>query len=98
MIAHDPRARRDFLETYADTYCTDLEKIAIPLENKAVQGLKACTRKATELPWYNEWSRLCERELNQLKPGSSFMASEIRARPGYLALRPTRSRLITRVR
>ena len=32
---------------------------------------------------YDEWSQLCEAELNQLKPVEYPIASEIRAQPGY---------------
>jgi hypothetical protein len=98
LARRGPAARKEFIETYNDTYCTDLEKIAVPLEAKAVQGLKACTGKALELSWYNRWSKMCERELNQLRPGSSFMASEIRAKPRFVLLRPARAGVISKIR
>ena len=56
---------------------------AEPLENKAIEGLSVCLNKSTELNWFNEWSKLCEAELNQIKPGEYPLASEIRAEPGY---------------
>ena len=34
---------------------------------------------------FNEWSQLCEAELNQIKPVEYPLASEIRAQPGYVS-------------
>jgi hypothetical protein len=42
-----------------------------------------CLSKSTELNWFNEWSKLCETELNQILPNKYPLASEIRAEPGY---------------
>ena len=56
---------------------------AEPLDKKAEDGLSICLTKSTELNWFNEWSKLCELELNQIKPGEYPLASEIRAEPGY---------------
>ena len=55
---------------------------AEPLEAKAIEGLSICLDKSTELSWFNEWSQLCEAELNQLKPVEYPLASEIRAAAG----------------
>jgi len=93
-----PAARREFLATFGEQYCTELEAYAVKLEDKAVKALDACLTKATDLSWYNEWSRLCERELDQLQPGRSPMAAEIRAAPGYVRGRAARARLIGELR
>jgi len=93
-----PAARREFLVAFGEQYCTELEGYAVKLEDKAVKALDACLTKATELSWYNEWSRLCERELDQLQPGRSPMAAEIRVAPGYVRGRPARARLIGELR
>jgi hypothetical protein len=63
-----------------------------------VQGLDACLTKSTELSWYNEWSQLCEQELNQIKPAEYPMASEVRPEPGYLSASTDRAGVITAIR
>ena len=51
-----------------DLYCQELEDRAGKIEAQAIEGFAACLTAATQQSWYNEWSRLCERELNQLQP------------------------------
>lgn len=68
-----------------DLYCDALEDQAEPVEGKAVDGFEKCLKAAMEFSWYNEWSRLCERELNQMKPAEYPLASEIKPEPGYTA-------------
>ena len=53
-----------------------------------MDGLSKCLSTATELSWSNEWSELCELELNQIKPTEYPLASEIRAKAGYYDRRP----------
>ncbi|MBK8481750.1 MAG: tetratricopeptide repeat protein [Proteobacteria bacterium] len=91
-------ARDEFVTVFTDAYCDTLEDKARPLEEKAVQGLDACLSKSTELSWYNEWSQLCEQELNQIKPAEYPMASEVRPEPGYLSARADRAGVITVIR
>jgi len=87
--------QEEFVMNFVDTYCDTLEDKASPLEDKAVQGLATCLSKSTELSWYNEWSKLCERELNQIKPAEYPIASEIRAEPGYVTYTADRANAIT---
>lgn len=91
-------AREEFITTFTDAYCDTLEDRARPLEEKAVQGLDACLSKSTELSWYNEWSQLCEQELNQIKPAEYPMAAEVRPEPGYLSAGAARAGVITAIR
>jgi len=91
-------SKEDFIMAFTDTYCDTLEDKATPLEDKAVQGLATCLGKSTELSWYNEWSKLCERELNQIKPAEYPIASEIRAEPGYVTFRTDRARAVTEIK
>jgi len=72
-------------------YCDALEDKAEPIEAKAVDGFEKCLQAATEQSWYNEWSRLCEQELNQMKPSEYPLSSEIKPEAGYVAttLTPT---------
>jgi hypothetical protein len=74
----------DFEQLFHDSYCDQMTDTAEPLEIKAVEGLSTCLNKSTELSWFNEWSALCEAELNQIKPAEYPIASEIRAVPGYV--------------
>jgi tetratricopeptide (TPR) repeat protein len=93
-----PSARREFLINVQDNYCRDIERYAIHAEDKAKQALGACLDRARDLSWYNKWSALCERELDQLEPGVGRMAAEIRARPGYVKQRADRAGLIVKLR
>ena len=90
--------RREYLQLFYDAYCDRLEVVARPLEQKAEQGLAICLRKSTQLSWYNEWSRLCEAELNQIKPSTYHLAAEIRARPSYVRARNQRVALLRSIR
>jgi hypothetical protein len=76
----------EFEQYFHDAYCDAMTDQAEPLENKAIEGLGTCLNKSTELSWFNEWSALCEGELNQIKPNEYPLASEIRAQPGYSAV------------
>jgi tetratricopeptide (TPR) repeat protein len=73
-------------EDQRDVYCDTLQDKADPLESKAIEGFSVCQKKSTELSWFNDWSQLCETELNQIKPAEYPLASEIRAQPGQVAL------------
>jgi tetratricopeptide (TPR) repeat protein len=66
-------------------YCDQLEDKAEPIEAKAVDGFEKCLQAATEQSWYNEWSRLCERELNQMKPSEYPLASEMKPEAGHVS-------------
>ena len=77
--------QEEFEQFFHDAYCDAMIDKAEPLENKAIEGLSVCLNKSTELSWFNEWSPLCEAELNQIKPAEYPLASEIRAQPGYVA-------------
>jgi tetratricopeptide (TPR) repeat protein len=76
----------EFEQMFHDAYCDAMTDQAEPLENKAIEGLGTCLNKSTELSWFNEWSQLCEAELNQIKPSEYPLAAEIRAQPGYFGV------------
>ena len=67
-----------------DLYCGRLEDEAEKVEAKAVEGFRACLTAATQQSWYNNWSRLCERELNQLQPAEFPLASEVKPEAGFV--------------
>jgi len=68
-----------------DAYRAQLEKFANPLLAKAQVRYKICLKLSNDLRWFNEWSRLCEREINRLEPDKYPLANELRAQPGYVA-------------
>ena len=90
--------KEDFIMMFTDTYCDTLEDKAAPLESKALEGLATCLGKSTELSWYNSWSKLCEAELNQIKPAEYPLAAEIRAEPGYVSFKTDRAKPITEIK
>src|SRR5579871_7946 len=69
-----------------DLYCDALEDEAGKVEAKATEGFSSCLTAATERSWYNEWSRLCERELNQIAPAQFPLSAELRPETGYVPL------------
>ena len=68
-----------------EIFCDALVDKAEPIENKAVEGFEKCLKAATDYSWYNEWSRLCERELNQMKPSDYPLSSEMKPEAGYVS-------------
>ena len=81
-------------QLFHDSYCDQMTDTAEPLENHAIEGLGTCLQKSTDLSWFNEWSELCEGELNQIKPSEYPLASEIRAEPGYSSVTTDRAQVI----
>jgi hypothetical protein len=74
-----------------DLYCQELEDKAGRIEAQAIGGFESCLTAATQESWYNEWSRLCERELNQIKPVEFPLTSEVKPEAGFVptTLSPT---------
>ena len=68
-----------------EIFCDALDDKAEPIEAKAVEGFEKCLKAATDHSWYNEWSRLCERELNQMKPSDYPLSSEVKPEAGYVS-------------
>jgi len=70
-----------------DAFIGFIEKIATRLLDRAQAGYRACLKVSGKLRWFNEWSRVCEREINRLEPDRYPLASERRAGPGFVAIR-----------
>ena len=68
-----------------DAYCDALTTAAEPLAEKSLTAYGACLQKSTELGWFSEWSKLCERELGQIKPEQFPTASELRGDPNQVS-------------
>ncbi|MEZ4399400.1 MAG: tetratricopeptide repeat protein [Kofleriaceae bacterium] len=64
-----------------DVYCDTLTEKAEPLEAASLQGFGACLKASTDFGWFSSWSKLCERELGQIKPEEFPTAAEIRVAP-----------------
>ena len=47
-----------------------------PIEAKAIQGYEICLKAATKESWFNEWSNMCEVEMNQMQPSEYPLAVE----------------------
>ncbi|MEI8257916.1 MAG: hypothetical protein WCJ30_19745, partial [Deltaproteobacteria bacterium] len=60
----------------------------------AKTGFEACIRRSTDVHWFNEWSQLCERELNQIDRRQYPLADELRMDPNLLFSRATNARAV----
>ncbi len=69
-------------EEAVDIYCDTLDTKAEPLENTSIEAFGACLKTSTDFGWFSSWSKLCERELGQIRPEDFPTASELRAAPG----------------
>ncbi len=66
-------------------YCDEMVAVAQPLEARAVDAFTMCLVKSTEVGWFADSSRHCERQLARLKPDEFPLAHELRAQPLYVA-------------
>jgi tetratricopeptide (TPR) repeat protein len=78
-----------------EIFCDALVDKAEPIESKAVFGYDLCLKAATEQSWFNEWSTMCEVELNQLKPSEYPLAAEAKPEPGYVSTPITPSAVVS---
>ena len=63
-----------------------------PFVDTATEGYQRCIRTSTTVHWFNEWSRLCERELNNIDRARFPVADEVRVEPNLLFSRAANSR------
>lgn len=56
-------------EEQADMYRSELENMAFPLEEKAIEALEKATAKAYELNIYNAWTLMAQDRINKYRPG-----------------------------
>ena len=68
----------EFADEKVEAYCDTLTEKAEPLAASSLERFGACLGKSTELGWFSDWSKLCERELGQIKPEEFPTASELR--------------------
>ena len=74
-----------YAEDAVDAYCDALTTAAEPLEKLSVDAFGGCLGLSTKLNWFSSWSRLCEKELGQIRPQDFPTAAEIRSQPNNVA-------------
>jgi hypothetical protein len=67
-----------------DAYAGALEQRSEPLVRQAIDKFEFCLRTATNVRWFNEWSRTCEDELHGLNPREYPIAAELRGQPNFV--------------
>jgi tetratricopeptide (TPR) repeat protein len=70
-----------FAEDKIEAFCDRMSEVGDPLEEAAIRGYQVCLEQSKRLGWFGDWSKLCERELGQLRPVDHPPASELRAAP-----------------
>src|SRR6185436_13236984 len=83
-IPHDLKEQDEWGNRPREIYCDALVDAAEPIETKAVGAYDTCLKAATAQSWFNEWSTLCEVELNQMQPSEYPLAAEAKPDPGYV--------------
>lgn len=74
-----------FADEKVEAFCDRMTEVAEPLEARSLQAYDVCLTKSTELGWFSEWSKMCERELGQIKPEDYPTAAELRGEPTLVA-------------
>ena len=67
-----------------DIYVGALDDVSEPLQRQAIDKFEFCLKTATQVRWFNKWSRSCEDELNGLNPRKYPVAAELRGEPNYV--------------
>ncbi len=67
-----------------DIYVGALDDVSEPLQRQAIDKFEFCLKTATQVRWFNKWSRSCEQELNGLNPRKYPVAAELRGEPNYV--------------
>ena len=82
-----PRGREpeDFARTFNAYFCDTVTDLAEPLEAQATALFTQCLAAAAEQNVSDAWTRICERELNRIRPSTDPVDAEIRPQPGYAA-------------
>jgi hypothetical protein len=80
-----PRPVKQGAPAVVKAYCDAMTNAAEPLEAQSLEAFGVCLVKSTELSWFGESSRLCERELSRSRPEDFPLLREIHAKPGEVA-------------
>jgi tetratricopeptide (TPR) repeat protein len=84
-IPKDLKVQDEWGNRPREIFCDALVDKAEPIEFKATTGYDLCLQAATKESWFNEWSSMCEVELNQMKPAEYPLAAEAKPEPGYVS-------------
>ncbi len=66
-----------------DIYVGALDERSQPFVEQAKDAFEFCLIRATQVRWFNEFSRQCEQELNRLDPAQYPLAAELRGEPNF---------------
>lgn len=77
-------------EEQYDAYCDALADYAIPLEEMAKSSFEYCLERSTEYSFFNEFSRMCEQEMQQREPDRFPATNEVFGRSIYTGSRMDR--------
>ena len=94
-IPKDLKVQDEWGNRPREIFCDALVDKAEPIEFKAVTGYDLCLAAATKESWFNEWSTMCEVELNQMKPAEYPLAAEAKPEPGYVSTPVTPAAVIS---
>jgi tetratricopeptide (TPR) repeat protein len=75
----------EFADEKVEAFCDRMTEVAEPLEKTSLEAYGICLGKSTELGWFSDWSKMCERELGQIKPEEYPTASELHGDPDEVA-------------
>jgi len=75
----------EFADEKVEAFCDRMTEVAEPLEKTSLEAYGICLAKSTELGWFSDWSKMCERELGQIKPEEYPTASELHDEPNQVA-------------
>lgn len=89
-VAPDIQRNADLL----DAYNVERDNRTQPFINNATTGFQLCIQTATREHWFNEWSQLCERNLNAIDRLRFPLADEIRVEPNQIFSRASNARPI----
>jgi tetratricopeptide (TPR) repeat protein len=96
-IPKDLKVQDEWGNRPREMFCDALADVGEPLEKKAVQGYELCLKAATKESWFNEWSSLCEVELNQMQPSDYPLAAESRPEASFVSTLMTPARVIPEI-
>jgi tetratricopeptide (TPR) repeat protein len=65
-------------------YTEALDGASEPYLREAIDKYRFCLTTATNVRWFNQWSRACEANLNRLNPREYPMSAELRGPPDYI--------------
>ena len=81
-------------DTLRDQWRLRLDEETQPLVDLAKTGYQQCLQRATRARWFNEWSQLCERNLNEIDRQRYPLTEEIRTQPNLLFSRASNARVV----